>query len=102
NDIHEVPIEGRNVHRVVIGGGELAPRGHPGNGREDADTYRDVQRVQAGHGPVQKPEDLCLGGQVGSKVAARPEMLVKVFVVFESLDAEEAAGKEDGDEQIAE
>src|SRR5436309_2984855 len=57
DDVDEVPVESRDLDRVVPGGREAAARRHHGDHPHHPDTDREMYRVHAGHGEVEPEEE---------------------------------------------
>src|SRR5580765_4197219 len=103
DDVDEVPVETHHFDRTVVLGAEMVLPRTDDEVDEQAGPDDHVQRVQAGHAPVEGHEELYLRGEGGvlmpREEASDEEALFVVRVILDHLDGQEGAAEDESGEQ---
>src|SRR5437868_2139981 len=61
-----------------------------------------MNRVDAGHDPVEQPKDLRLRWKVAPKMRARPKMFDNIIVILDAFNCQKSQGQKNCDDQESE
>src|SRR2546425_8683672 len=103
DDIDEVPVEAHHFHRGVIVRTEVTAPGAPDEPQQQTNADNHVQRVQAGHPPVEDHEQFDLRRELRmlmpGEVRSGKQTFVPMCVVLVALDGQKDAAEEERDNE---